>query len=522
MRSFTFGLALLAACASGGSDPSFSQLVGGSAAIKLSGSSALVTLTSDTAWTLAKTGTTDAASSTVTWTITATQGQTVSGHLVLTGTMTVTNTGTGPATIGNIVANLQVRAGNKWVSASADIADGTHGDAATTAYISPTASSENKSFFAENAASGSLQFTDASTNTIFSLTPEVAIAPGATTTLLFSASYDNNVLGLAPGTPIRAEIIVSFGNAVSNPSSTPNVDINGNGVIDPDEARVRSVPTRLGLTVPAQQPGNATVTLSDALSDLATTGTVTFSNPSFNLGATSGTVSVHYDGGTSGGTLTNCAHLTSTDGLNLLACNTQTIGGHTCTPGAPGCGWETGDVVTYSQVDWGSVGSTAAALLAASFNAIYPAGLEVGIAGTAGFSMLFADSASTIVYLPASGSPGALNADLINPTSSSSGLFGGLVLAVQLDVDFSDANLLGGSVHFGDLLLCGLTTTPSLNGITVRQFLAIANTALGGGSAPYPIDPDLASLAFDLGLAFEDGAPSTFAQDHLFTGSCPP
>ena len=520
MRSFRFGIALLAACATGGSDPSVSQLSsGGTAGITLSGATAQVTLTSDTSWTLTKTGTTSG--STVTWTITATQGTTVSGALVVSGSMTVTNTGSGPATIGNIVANLQVRSGNKWVSASADIADATHGDAATTANVYSQASSENRSFFAENGASGSLQFTDASTNTLFSLVPEVTIAPGATTTLRYSASYDNNVLGLATGTPIRAEIIVSFGNATPSAASGANIDINGNGVIDPDEVRVRSVPTRLGLVVPPQQPGNQTVTLSDALSDIATTGTVTFSNPTFTLGATSGTVTAQVDGGTSGGTITNCAHLTGTT-LNLQACNTQTIGGHTCTPGAPGCGWQTGDVVTYSQVDWGTVGSTAAALLAGSFNTLYPAGVEVGIIGSAGFSMLFTDAASVIVFLPASGAPAALNADLVNPSTSASGIFGGLTLALQLDVDFSDAGVSGGTTHFGDLLVCGLSTNPLLDGMTVRQVLAIANTALGGGATVYPIDPDLTALLSDLSVAFEGGAPSTFAQQHLFTGACPP
>ncbi len=34
--------------------------------------------------------------------------------------------------------------------------------------------------------------------------------------------------------------------------------------------------------------------LSDTTSDIATTGTVTYSNAQFNLGATSGTVSVNY------------------------------------------------------------------------------------------------------------------------------------------------------------------------------------------------------------------------------------
>jgi hypothetical protein len=65
------------------------------------------------------------------------------------------------------------------------------------------------------------------------------------------------------------------------------------------------------------------------------------------------------------------------------------------------------------------------------------------------------------------------------------------VLALQLNVDFSDAGFLLGTsgLHFGDLVLQNLTAAntgfaslPALNGVTVRQFLADANTALGGGA----------------------------------------
>jgi len=84
---------------------------------------------------LAKEGELDAAHSTVTWTITVTQGTTVSGHLFVNGFVTVTNSGTAGATIGNIVVSLQTKSGSSWVTQSSDIADATHGDAATTAHI---------------------------------------------------------------------------------------------------------------------------------------------------------------------------------------------------------------------------------------------------------------------------------------------------------------------------------------------------------------------------------------------------
>jgi hypothetical protein len=204
--------------------------------VTLDSANATLTQTSDTAWTLDKVGDLNATNGTVTWTITATAGATVGGHLVINGTMTVSNSGSGGATIGNIVANLQTKSRHNWTTVSSDVADATQGDNATLAHIYSGASSEGLDTFSENTASGKLLFMDASTNTIFSLVPQKTIGAGETVTLLFSAAFDNNLLNLPVGTPVRAEIIVSFGNATASGASASNIDINGNGLIDTDEA----------------------------------------------------------------------------------------------------------------------------------------------------------------------------------------------------------------------------------------------------------------------------------------------
>jgi hypothetical protein len=524
---------LVVACA-GVEQSTVEQALTGKANVDLKHAFARLALTSFTDWSLDKHGSINPATSTVTWQVTATQGATKTGVLVVYGTFTVKNNGGGGAPIGNIVVDLQTRSGNHWVLKSADVADATQDDAATTAKVVASASAINQSTFTENAASGRLLFMDAATNTAFSLVPQVTIPPHSTKTLLFAATFDNNVLHLPIGSTARAEVIVSFANAGNGNNTASNVDINGNGIVDADEARVKSVAERFLVQVPHLTPINPTVTLTDTLADISTTGTVTFTNAQFNLGATSGTVTAHYDGGTSGGTITNCAHLRSPNhqvscgshtftipGIDLTACDTQVIGPHVCTPGAPGCGWETGDLVTYAQDAWGEPASIAGGLLIANYDNIYLTPLEVGIAGVAGFSMRFFNALAVLDYLPASSLPGPLTADLIDPTSSSSGQFGGNVVALELDVDMSDAGVLGGTsgLRFGDLLLCEFTT-PALNGITVRQFLAIANTLLGGGSGPLTID-DADPITFELTRAFVGGDPSTFAQQHLFAGSCP-
>lgn len=139
--------------------------------------------------------------------------------------------------------------------------------------------------------------------------------------------------------------------------------------------------------------------------------------------------------------------------------------------------------------------------------------------------MLFTNSAAVVTYLPASGTPAPLFGDRLNPTSSSTeGIFGGLVVALKLNIDFSDAGLTLGAlgIPFGDLLLTNFDTPdpnyfgtlPALNGLTVREFLDVANTALGGGTPLYPVG-SLAAVTFDMDNAFVDGTPTQFAQDPL-------
>jgi hypothetical protein len=183
--------------------------------------------------------------------------------------------------------------------------------------------------------------------------------------------------------------------------------------------------------------------------------------------------------------------------------------------------WNNGDLITYSQDNWGAdpAGGGAAKTLDDHYNNVYLSGLvEVGIAGSGGFSMLFTNTGDLFSYLPASGSPGSLTNDLVDPSSTPSGEFGGVVMAFRFNIDFYDAGLVFGTsgLRFGDLILTGFanTTIPALDGLTVRQFMEMDNTALGGGSTIYGI-PILDPITINLENAFEGGGVSTFAQDHL-------
>jgi len=130
--------------------------------------------------------------------------------------------------------------------------------------------------------------------------------------------------------------------------------------------------------------------------------------------------------------------------------------------------------------------------------------------------MTFSDAASVLPYLPAIGVFAPLNSSAFNPIQTASGGFGGEVLGLQLNVDFSDAGFLPGAsgIRFGDLVLENFSTLTVLNGLTVRQFLGDANTLLGGGSSIVTI-AGLDTTVGELNGSFFNGTPGAFAQQHL-------
>ena len=182
---------------------------------------------------------------------------------------------------------------------------------------------------------------------------------------------------------------------------------------------------------------------------------------------------------------------------------------------------------TYTQGGWGAVpsGNNPGSILANNFSSVYPnpSGVEVGIPGASGFSMMFTNAPAIEKYLPAGGKANALTGDLTNPTTSPSGVFGGQVLALELNVDFSDAGKIGDGLApaFGDLIFFDLNT--SFDGMTVRDVLAAANIALGGGALPtdYSIrgsvtgTANLNDLVSFLNQGFDNCNPSDFVKQHL-------
>jgi hypothetical protein len=125
-----------------------------------------------------------------------------------------------------------------------------------------------------------------------------------------------------------------------------------------------------------------------------------------------------------------------------------------------------------------------------------------------------------MAYLPTSGLVAPLSASIVDPTTTSSGAFGGDVVGLALDVDFSNNGALHGtsSTPFGNLILVNFNPNSAdfdLNGMSVSSFLALSETALGDGSTDGHTLDDIDTIVAELGSSFEAGNVSEFATDHL-------
>lgn len=173
---------------------------------------------------------------------------------------------------------------------------------------------------------------------------------------------------------------------------------------------------------------------------------------------------------------------------------------------------------TYTQGGWGSkpgCGNNPGTLLKKWFSSVYPNGVEIGVPGNAGYSAKFTSASAIEKFLPQGGKPGALKADAVNPTSTAAGVLAGQVLALELNVAFSDAGKLK-CKGFGKLKLCNFKNN-DLNGLTVQDILDIANGVLGGGPLPglFSSLSQLNNLVTKLNESFDDCDISWWAWKHL-------
>ena len=115
------------------------------------------------------------------------------------------------------------------------------------------------------------------------------------------------------------------------------------------------------------------------------------------------------------------------------------------------------------------------------FAAVFPAGVTIGDAG--GFTASWATSADVNAFLPNGSTPGVLNQNYVNPTSTSAGVLAAQILALTLNVEYSCAGVFSSlglpDGCYADLVIpdtCG----SKFAGLTVDSFLVLANKFVSG------------------------------------------
>jgi len=134
---------------------------------------------------------------------------------------------------------------------------------------------------------------------------------------------------------------------------------------------------------------------------------------------------------------------------------------------------------TYTQGGWGSTahGHNPGVYRDLHFASAFPGGALIGEAS--GFTALFTDAHAVEVFLPAGGTPGALGADYVDPTSTGAGVLAGQVLALTLNVGFDlyDVNFAPSVDNLNDYVIND--SSVPCDGMTVQEVLDEANTILG-------------------------------------------
>ena len=155
---------------------------------------------------------------------------------------------------------------------------------------------------------------------------------------------------------------------------------------------------------------------------------------------------------------------------------TTTTTGEVTMESATGCG----QFRTQSQGGWGvrPVGENPGTYLHDHFATAFPTGLFVGCA-TGGYTVSFSSAQSVTEFLPAGGTAAQLNQNAINPAAKSIAnvLIGQVsALAINVRFDYYDPNFGPAEENLGNLVI----STGRFTGLSVTQFLEIANSVLGG------------------------------------------
>ncbi len=141
-----------------------------------------------------------------------------------------------------------------------------------------------------------------------------------------------------------------------------------------------------------------------------------------------------------------------------------------------------GQFKTFTIGGWGTncAGNNPGCYRDAHFDAAFPDGVAIGCGNN---KLIFDSSAAIAAYLPAGGGPAVLPAGTFTNPTTSRGVLSSQVLAIALAVGFdnSDPNFSASNSSFAALTIKAGT----FQGMSVGDFLTLANNVLGGCSTQY-------------------------------------
>ncbi|MFA3783372.1 choice-of-anchor A family protein [Melioribacteraceae bacterium 4301-Me] len=159
---------------------------------------------------------------------------------------------------------------------------------------------------------------------------------------------------------------------------------------------------------------------------------------------------------------------------------------------------DTKGFTTFTQGGWGSPSNSSPGKIRDMyFSTVFPNGLTVG--GTKTLKLTSATAVKN--FLPQGGTPNKLTSNYVDVTSTSAGVLAGQIVALTLNVQFDAAGYIGtNSTNLGDLYIIG----GPFAGMTVNQFLVIANQVLGGDLSTYSYS-DVNDVAAAINENFDNG-----------------
>ncbi|MDP4197915.1 MAG: SdrD B-like domain-containing protein, partial [Bacteroidota bacterium] len=154
--------------------------------------------------------------------------------------------------------------------------------------------------------------------------------------------------------------------------------------------------------------------------------------------------------------------------------------------------------VTYTQGGWGSPGnSTPGKIRDQYFSGVFPSGLKIGTSLT----LTLSTAKAVEDFLPQGGTPGIFSQNYVDPLTTTAGVFAGQLVALSMNINFDNAGKLGtNTLKLENLVIASGTFA----GLTVKQFLDLANKAISGEATGYSID-QINTAAANINLNFDNG-----------------